>query len=207
MLGRPEDNAPENRISPRMADSAKPDPPEHRRSEPDTEHGPEGAGSGSVDDEPYKRLEGPARTLKATLQMLIGAGAIIALGAHFVVHWLGPGLPSLHKATTTLLGGIGAALAAAAVVELAYTLFTPGPDEVLDPLMLGVAAGLLLLAGGLESGIQLSQAVAFLVLGILLAMLFATRLWLVEVSSGKTPQVWWIRQRAERTQADRSPSE
>jgi hypothetical protein len=40
---------------------------------------------------------------------------------------------------------ITAGLAAAAAVELAYTLFTPGPDEALDPLMLGLSAGILLL--------------------------------------------------------------
>jgi hypothetical protein len=39
---------------------------------------------------------------------------------------------------------IADALAAAALIELAYTLFTPGPDEALNPIMLGLAAALLL---------------------------------------------------------------
>ena len=38
---------------------------------------------------------------------------------------------------------IASALAAATVIELAYTLFTPGPDEALDPVLLAIASALL----------------------------------------------------------------
>jgi hypothetical protein len=44
-----------------------------------------------------------------------------------------------------IVSAIAYALAVAAAIELAYTLFTPGPDEALDPLMLGLSSALLLL--------------------------------------------------------------
>jgi hypothetical protein len=170
-----------------------------------------GAGQGdqeasTINERPYRKLEQRARRVKAGVQMFIGLCAVVALAIHFVVQWIGPGLPSLHNATTTLLGGIGVALAAAAVVELAYTLFTPGPDEVLDPLMLGLAAALLLLVGGLEPGVGVSQAVALFVLGALLAALFATRLWLAEGSSAEPPPLWWIKRQAARDDTGESAS-
>lgn len=38
--------------------------------------------------------------------------------------------------TIHVIAVIATALAVAAALELAYTLFTPGPDEAIDPLML-----------------------------------------------------------------------
>jgi hypothetical protein len=70
-------------------------------------------------------------------------------------------------------------LAAAAVVELAYTLFTDGPDEALNPVMLGVAAALLVQLGRVEK-FNLHEALAGLLYAAALAGLFATRRWLAE---------------------------
>lgn len=39
-----------------------------------------------------------------------------------------------------------AGLAVAAAFELAYTLYTPGPDEALNPLLLGTSSAFLFLA-------------------------------------------------------------
>jgi hypothetical protein len=50
----------------------------------------------------------------------------------------------VRGASEVVLTDIGFALAAAAVVELAYTLFTHGPDEALNPLILGVGAAILI---------------------------------------------------------------
>jgi hypothetical protein len=79
------------------------------------------------------------------------------------------------------------------VVELAYTLFTDGPDEALDPLMLGVSAALLIQLGGLTLEVPFQQAAGLLVLGVLLAVLFATRLMLAERHDSKSPRIWWIK--------------
>jgi hypothetical protein len=151
----------------------------------------------------YAAYEPGARRLKTALQMLIGAAAVVIIAAHFAVAAVAEWLPKLTDATTQLLGGIGIALAAAAVVELAYTLFTPGPDEALDPLMLGLAAALLLLVGGLDSGVGVDRAAALLLLGVLLAGLFGTRLYLAE--SKDTPDLWWLRGDHRRAGEDAAP--
>lgn len=136
----------------------------------------------------YDRLAPSAYEVKAALQMVIGCAAIVLLAIHFV----GDHHQHMRDATEQLLGGIGIGLAAAAVIELAYTLFTAGPDEALDPLMLGLASAILLLVGGLDNKtISFGRAAALLVLGILLAILFATRLMLA--ADEEPPDVWWVR--------------
>lgn len=96
-------------------------------------------------DHVYAWIAPKARFLKAVIQMLIGALAVILLGAKMWDGrvWWSPMFPSAENG----LALIGAALAAATVVELAYTLFTDGPDEALDPLMLGISAFLIIELG------------------------------------------------------------
>jgi hypothetical protein len=138
----------------------------------------------------YAAYRPTARRVATGLQMAIGVASVLIIGAHFAVKLVNGDLPSLSNTTNELLSAIGIALAAAAVVQLAYTLFTEGPDEALDPLMLGLAAALLLLVGGLDAGVTLGRAAALLLLGILLSGLFATRLFLAE--STETPKIWWL---------------
>lgn len=79
-------------------------------------------------------------------------------------------LPGAHAT----LPVIAAALAASAAIELAYTLFTPGPDEALDPLMLGLSAGILYLVS--ESGIPATTQFAGIFVGVIaLGVLFLVR--------------------------------
>jgi hypothetical protein len=95
--------------------------------------------------------------------------------------------------TTLILNGISIGLAAAAALELAYTLFTPGPDEALDPLMLALSATLLLKLTQLGSPVSMGEALALVLLGLLLAALFATRLMLAERDEkDKLPKIWWL---------------
>ena len=64
-------------------------------------------------------------------------------------------------------------------VDLAYMLFTPGPDEALDPVMTGLAAAILLGVGQLDfSKIQVGQGVALFLAAGSLAGLFATKKYL-----------------------------
>jgi hypothetical protein len=142
----------------------------------------------------YETVQGYAHLVKAILQMLIGVVAVAIVGWKFL-HDAPPlrAAPGEETATSLLLDGIGVGLAAAAVVELAYTLFTEGPDEALDPLMLGVSAALLIQLGGLNLGVSFNQAAGLLALGVLLAVLFVTRLMLAERHEDKAPKVWWIR--------------
>jgi hypothetical protein len=95
----------------------------------------------------YAWIAPKAKPLKALIQMAIAVLAVTRLSA-YMWHghaWWGPRFTSVDAS----LGLIGRALAAATVVELAYTLFTDGPDEVLDPLMLGISSFLIIELGAL----------------------------------------------------------
>lgn len=144
----------------------------------------------------YRKVQGYAHLVKAILQMFIGVTAVAIVGWKYL-HDAPPlqAPQGQETATSLLLDGIGVGLAAAAVVELAYTLFTDGPDEALDPLMLGLSAALLIQLGGLNLQLTLDKAVGLLALGVLLAVLFATRLMLSERHDDEAPRVWWIKRR------------
>lgn len=138
----------------------------------------------------YSAVAHHARNVKAVLQMIIGVLAVCVVGWHFLEM---PAQTS-HQATSLLIDGIGVGLAAAAALELAYTLFTSGPDEALDPLMLAVAAALLVQVARIEKTPSIGQVTALLLQGLLLTVLFATRLMLVERNEDESygPNIWWI---------------
>lgn len=123
----------------------------------------------------YDCVKPVAYVIKIALQMAVGAVAaakigwltVAALGHGFTAHNFGIG-------TDATLKIIGSALAVAAAVELAYTLFTPGPDEALDPLMLGLSAGLLLLIS--EEAIKPVTRFGAVLIGVVaLGLLFLLR--------------------------------
>jgi hypothetical protein len=66
---------------------------------------------------------------------------------------------------------VGKGLAISAGVDLAYMLFTPGPDEALEPVMLGIASTVLLLISNAEHR-PLYYAIVVLLLAVSLAGLF-----------------------------------
>lgn len=144
-----------------------------------------------LEDEPvaYRVSQPAAENLKAILQMIIGVITVCVVGWRFLY------TPEADAPARLLLEGTGVGLAGAAALELAYTLFTPGPDEALDPLMLALSATMLLKLS--ESSISLGNAGSFLMLGALLAVLFATRLMLAERADGE-PRLWWITRRSHR---------
>ena len=142
-----------------------------------------------VPDQPtiYDSLQPRAKKVKAVLQMVIGIITVAAVGWRYF-----DTLGDRDDPTKLFLNGIGIGLAAAAAIELAYTLFTDGPDEALDPLMLGLASTLLLKLSGMTGPHSLSQVGALAILGLLLIGLFAARLMLAE-STDEQPKIWWIR--------------
>ncbi len=160
--------------------------------------GSQGGQEGTASHRPtiYDILQPHAKNVKAALQMTIGIVTVTAVGWRYLDTG-GNGDP-----TSLFLNGIGIGLAAAAALELAYTLFTDGPDEALDPLMLGLASTLLLKLASLPGIPSLSQVGALALLGLLLVGLFAARLMLV---SDEQPKIWWIR-RLRRPDADRGQS-
>ena len=66
---------------------------------------------------------------------------------------------------------IADALAASTVIELAFTLFTPGPDEALDPVLLAVAAALLFQLGKTD-GFKWQEGAAIAFYSVSLGILF-----------------------------------
>lgn len=95
--------------------------------------------------------------------MSVGIGAVVDVAYYAVGH---AGAAVLHHpADSSVVHLIAYALAIAAAIELAYTLFTPGPDEALDPLMLGLSAGILLLLS--QTGISVGIQYAGVIIGVL----------------------------------------
>jgi len=66
-------------------------------------------------------------------------------------------------------------LALAAVVELTYSLFTTGPDEALNPLILGLSSFVLVKISAPKAALTMSNAGAIALLVLALGALFALR--------------------------------
>jgi hypothetical protein len=77
----------------------------------------------------------------------------------------------------TSVAVFASALAVAAAIELAYTLFTPGPDEALEPLMLGLSSGILfLISENADKNLSAPAQFSAVLLGVLaLGFLFVIR--------------------------------
>jgi hypothetical protein len=146
--------------------------------------------TGPAGDHLYAGIAPKAKLFKAIVQMLIGVLAVTRLGTYM---WHGHAWLSLRFTdANSSLALIGRALAAATVVELAYTFFTDGPDEVLDPLMLGISAFLIIELGKTETHIAWGTGLGLLLTAITLGLLFAVR----QMFIGDTvpvPRFWWRR--------------
>jgi hypothetical protein len=126
----------------------------------------------------YARAQPWAYGAKVLLQMAIGASAVAGLLA---VLFLGYDASAFFKPTNApplladrFLAIVGSALVLAAGVELAHTLFTDGPDEAVDPLILGMSAALLLQLADVKTFDQ-GQGVAALLYTAALLLLFGVR--------------------------------
>jgi hypothetical protein len=144
---------------------------------------------------------------KAVLQMLIAAYAVGWLIWSFLlsnrIHNCvasSPQAASAHEQFCYLIPPanvafqiIASALAAATVIELAFTLFTPGPDEALDPVLLAIAAALLFQLGKVDQ-FHWQDGLAVVLYGIALAALFVVRVFIAP-DEDKPPKLWWWLQR------------
>jgi hypothetical protein len=120
---------------------------------------------------PYDHFAPIAYYLKALIQMGIGVWVVVAASTQVI-----EGVATDSK----LFEIVGHGLAFAAVVELGYTLFTPGADETLDPLMLAIAALLLIRIGQINK-LDWRDAISVMLYVVCLAGLFAVRKFLVEI--------------------------
>jgi hypothetical protein len=96
----------------------------------------------------YERWQSQAESLKVIGQMVVGLLTVIGVVAAVIIESVYPTTASeaAENVTAEVFAVTAAGLAAAAALELAYTLFTPGPDEALNPLLLGVSSTFLFLA-------------------------------------------------------------
>jgi len=134
----------------------------------------------------YRLLKPFAEPIKIVLQMLIGAGIVGVLAIKLVSMGLDQFLPTcvimwLKEdgfldiiAQNSILEIVSSGLALSAGVELAYMLFTPGPDEAVEPLILGLASTVFLVASG--QGIESWQGMSSVLILILsIVILFWVR--------------------------------
>jgi len=91
-----------------------------------------------------ERIEAIAKHLKTAIQMIIGIIIIGVLAIHLLWGLAQNGKLTVEELTFTPLQIVGVGLIFSTAVELAYLLFTLGPDEAIDPIITGVAAILLL---------------------------------------------------------------
>jgi hypothetical protein len=130
----------------------------------------------------YRKSKPWAHGVKVLLQISVGIGAVVVIIWN-VVHSF-----PIHANSSLLASDIAVivqliayALAIAAAIELAYTLFTPGPDEALDPLMLGLSSGILLLITNTDNNqSSITQFSGVLIGVIALAALFLIRHYLLD---------------------------
>jgi hypothetical protein len=129
----------------------------------------------------YGKYKPYARNVKIALQMLIGLIIVVLLLAEAFFGAINVlGHPVLVPfATLNPLKLVAYGLFFSSGVELAYMLFTPGPDEVLEPVMMGLAAAILLGVSNIDfSNVNVQEGVTlFLAVGAL-AGLFAVKKYL-----------------------------
>ena len=132
----------------------------------------------------YNFLRHYAESVKILIQMVIGVILSIALvidGIAFLFY------VSSKPSTIVIspynpLDIIAYGLFFSTGVDLAYMLFTPGPDEAIEPVMTGLAAAILLGIGNLGdiSKLNMQQAEILFLAVAALAGLFATKKYLFD---------------------------
>ena len=109
------------------------------------------------------------------LEMIVGTVAVGGVLVRAVTDLVKLKAPDDSVIFHIVAGG----LAVVAAIELAYTLFTPGPDEVVNPLMLGVSSVFLFQLSKID-GLTWGSGLAALLFVASLAGLFVIRRRFVE---------------------------
>jgi hypothetical protein len=123
----------------------------------------------------YKIFEKPAKAVKISFEMLVGLGLLVLLILK-IVHTFSHMLPDkfaliIYIANHGVLDIIGEGLAVTAGIELIYMLFTPGPDETIQPLIYGVASAILIIVSNKYVNNE-NIAFTILILTVVLGILF-----------------------------------
>jgi DNA-binding XRE family transcriptional regulator len=131
----------------------------------------------------YDKVQPPAEAIKGYIQIGIGITVIIVFAWHCISH--PPGEFNIAQEALRL---VGYGLAVSAAVELAYTFFTKGPDEALDPLILGVSSFTLIALSRIDPPrLETGDTIPISLLALVILLLFLARRFLLEVET-VTPQ-------------------
>jgi hypothetical protein len=125
----------------------------------------------------YRKCGPVAETVKIVLQFLIGIGLVLLLLAKpfsTLAPWHGVALRIQQLVALPTLELVAIALAYSSGFELAYTLFTEGPDEAVEPMIMGLAAAMLLGFSKLER-IDVLDGCGAAIFVVALAGLFVVR--------------------------------
>ncbi len=145
----------------------------------------------------YEKYGPWAKSIKICSQFIIGSGLaiLLAIKLFFSLSRLSCHLIQPLVALNTLQL-VANALEYSAGIELAYTLFTKGPDEAVEPVIMGLAAAMLLVISKLER-IDVFAACAALIFVIALAGLFLIRHYFVEPEEDNDEQSAAIEQKGQ----------
>lgn len=133
----------------------------------------------------YGHLKEPAQGVKVLLQMIVGVIGSVAVILAVLSDIYGDKSPKIIEQHVLVI--IAVSLAVAASLELAYTLFTPGPDEAIDPLMLGLSAVFLYTVSKQED-LTWTAGLAASLFAVTLAILFWIRQRFINDSDVKRDQ-------------------
>ncbi len=125
----------------------------------------------------YDKVQPRAELLKGAIQIAIGIAVVIV----FAYQYFSRGHKQFNIAPSAL-GLVGYGLAVSAAVELAYTFFTKGPDEALDPLILGVSSFALIALSEMDPlKLTTTHVIPISLLALAIVLLFLARRFLLEV--------------------------
>jgi hypothetical protein len=120
-----------------------------------------------TEKELYDTFQQKARNIKIVLQMFVGILVALIIILEVLINLI-LRLPP-RELTKTTLEIVGAGLAISTAFELAYTLFTDGPDEAVEPLITGLAATILIIISQTDTiSFSIGGGLALLVLALIL---------------------------------------
>jgi DNA-binding XRE family transcriptional regulator len=125
----------------------------------------------------YNAVQPPAEAVKGYIQIGIGIAVVVIFG----LQWYSQRHEQFNIAHSAL-AFVGYGLAVSAAVELAYTFFTKGPDEALDPLILGVSSFALISLSMIDQPkLTMTNAIPTSLFALAILLLFFARRFLLEV--------------------------
>jgi hypothetical protein len=135
----------------------------------------------------WEKFVDKADNVRKFFQLIIAIGIVVFL---FLKLLLLMGIPSFGGTLDSFLQQktleiVGDCLAFSAAIDLAYMLLTPGPDEAIEPLILGLASAILFSISKIEKpDITLALEIGLYVL--ILAVLFIMKALFIEDKHGNS---------------------